>query len=184
MATSKYIALLRGINVGGNHLIKMTNLVGYFEKMGFQKVRTYIQSGNVLFRTTQTSPVTLAHNVEAALAEAVGYHSVVVVKSAAELELIVKSAPRDFGADPTTYRYNVIFLRDPLTSTEALPHFSAREGVDQVTPGPGVIYFSNLMAEATKSRLSRIVGSPIYKDITIRNWNTTTKLLALATADD
>ena len=58
----------------------------------------------------------------------------------------------------------------------------AKPGVDQAHPGPGVLYFSRLIAKATSSRLGKVVALPIYKSMTIRNWNTTTKLLQLLDA--
>jgi uncharacterized protein (DUF1697 family) len=94
----------------------------------------------------------------------------------------VKRAPDGFGSDPDRYRYDVIFLRPPLTATKALKSVSTNPGVDQVSPGTGVLYFSRLISKATQSRLNRIIGLPVYQDMTIRNWNTTSRLLALLEA--
>jgi len=91
----------------------------------------------------------------------------------------VEDAPRGFGEDQAHYRYDVIFLRPSVSESEAMESVSTREGVDQVWAGDGVLYFSRLTEWATQSRLSRIVGLPVYQEMTIRNWNTTTKLLAL-----
>ena len=62
---------------------------------------------------------------------------------------------------------------------QAVPAFSPKEGVDTVWPGAGVIYSQRLSAKRTQSRLNRVMSSPAYKSMTIRNWNTTTKLLEL-----
>ncbi|MCA9911371.1 MAG: DUF1697 domain-containing protein, partial [Anaerolineae bacterium] len=62
--------------------------------------------------------------------------------------------------------------------------FNPREGVDNVWPGEGVIYSQRLSAQRTKSRLNRIMAAPAYKSMTIRNWNTTTKLLDMLTDID
>ncbi|HUC20941.1 MAG TPA: hypothetical protein VMR98_05640, partial [Candidatus Polarisedimenticolaceae bacterium] len=62
---------------------------------------------------------------------------------------------------------------------QAMSVFSPREGVDKVWPGDGVIYSQRLSSQRTKSRLSKIVGTPAYKSMTIRSWNTTTKLLKI-----
>jgi uncharacterized protein (DUF1697 family) len=72
-----------------------------------------------------------------------------------------------------------VFLRPPLTPAKALPSIKTREGVDSAAAGTHVVYFSRLIARASQSRLASIVSSPIYPSITIRNWNTTTRLLAL-----
>lgn len=76
----------------------------------------------------------------------------------------------------------MIFLKPPLTSAAALRDVPTKEGVDQVAAGKGVLYLSRLMSRATQSRLGKIVALPMYKSITIRNWNTTTQLLTLMRA--
>jgi uncharacterized protein (DUF1697 family) len=91
----------------------------------------------------------------------------------------VRKAPRGFGRQPGTYRYDAIFLRPPLTAAEAIENVTTRPGVDEVAAGPGVLYISRLIARASQSYLTRLVSSPIYQEITIRSWSTTTKLLAL-----
>jgi uncharacterized protein (DUF1697 family) len=76
----------------------------------------------------------------------------------------------------------VIFLKAPLTAREAIKSVPTNAGVDEAFVGPDVLYFSRLTARAAESRLARIVSLPVYKGMTIRNWNTTTKLLALMDA--
>ena len=98
------------------------------------------------------------------------------------MKIIVSQAPKSFGSDPATYRYNVIFLKEPMTAAEAMKSVSTKEGVDQVFVGKGVLYFSILISKATQSHISRIVSLPVYQSMTIRNWNTTTKLLSMMEA--
>ncbi|HVF69754.1 MAG TPA: hypothetical protein VNA13_04295, partial [Xanthomonadales bacterium] len=76
------------------------------------------------------------------------------------------------------YYSDVIFLID-VTADEAYKAFEPNPEVDAVWPGTGVIYHRRLIAQLTKSRMSKIIGKPIYKRMTIRSWNTTTKLLSL-----
>lgn len=178
----KYVALLRGINVGGKNLIKMTDLKACFESIGFQAVTTYIQSGNVLFGTGETDQIKLTGQIEKALSKMFNYKSRVVVRSQKEMKNIVARAPRGFGSDPATYRYNVIFLKEPMTAGEAMKSVSTKEGVDQAFAGKGVLYFSILISKATQSHISRIASMPVYQSMTIRNWNTTTKLLNMMEA--
>lgn len=179
---ARYVALLRGINVGGNNLIKMPALKACFEEHGFTEVATYIQSGNVLFSSKGTTTA-ITKKVEKALADTFGFPIPVVVKSRSEMERVVEAAPRGFGKDPTRYRYDVLFLKAPLTAKKALADVPAKEGVDEKSAGDGVLYFSRLISKATQSRLSRVVALPIYRSMTIRNWNTSTKLAALLTAE-
>jgi uncharacterized protein (DUF1697 family) len=94
---------------------------------------------------------------------------------------VVARAPDGFGENPAAFRSNVVFLMG-FDVDEALGQITAREGVDEVWPGSGVLYFRNSIAEASKSHLSRIAQKPVYASLTIRNWNTTRKLLALLDA--
>jgi uncharacterized protein (DUF1697 family) len=174
-----YVALLRGINVGGKNLIRMPALKACFEDEGFTDVRTYIQSGNVVFTAGRTGAAALTAKVERMLRASFDYEANVVVRDRSQLRAIVDGAPDGFGADPARYRSDVIFLKPPLTARSAIAEIRTREGVDTAATGPGVLYFERLTARATQSYLSKIVASPIYQRITIRNWNTTTKLLAL-----
>lgn len=180
MAT--YIALLRGINVGGKNIIKMAELRAAFEDMGLADVESYIQTGNVLFDTAEDSREKLTEMIETGLSRRFDFEPRVVVVSHEELERVVRRAPEGFGDEPAEYRYDVIFLKRPLTLAEAMRSIETREGVDEVHGGKGVLYFSRLKAKASRSRLSRIVQTPIYQHMTIRNWNTTTRLLELADA--
>jgi uncharacterized protein (DUF1697 family) len=172
-----YVALLRGINVGGKNPIKMATLKTRFEAAGFEDVATYIQSGNVLFRSVRQRSAQLAREIEDMLAATFGYPASIVLRSHAQMRAVVQGAPAGFGADPAKYRYDVIFLKEPLTAKSALRTVPTRPGVDEVAAGGGVLYFSRLVSRASQSRLSKVVFLPIYKSMTIRNWATTTTLL-------
>ena len=176
---SRYVALLRGINVGGTNLIKMIELKACFEQQGFRDVATYIQSGNVLFTSAESGRVELIRRIEAALARAFSYRARIVLRSRREMRDIVTHAPDGFGARPIRYRYDVIFLGAPLTAPMAMKSVLTRPGVDQAHAGNGVLYFSRLISKASQSHLSRLVSLPVYQSMTIRNWNTTTTLLRL-----
>lgn len=175
----QYLALLRGINVGGNNIIKMTELKSAFERMGFANVTTYIQSGNVLFTSTNQNLDTLTRTIETTLTKEFRYKSKVVLVSHVELSKIVEKAPLKFGSDKERYRYDILFLKRPLTAQEALKEMSIKEGVDEVHAGKNVLYFRRLISKAMQSKLSRLVMMPVYKNMTIRNWNTTTKLCTM-----
>ena len=171
----KYVALIRGINVGGNRIIKMTDLKACFEGQGLKDVATYIASGNVVF-TAAGKPAEIARRLEAALHTSFACRTKVVLRSQKEISAVVARAPRGFGKQPEKYRYDVIFLNAPLTAAAALKEVPMKEGVDQAHAGAGVLYFSRLISKATQSKLGRVVSLPIYKDMTIRNWRTTTAL--------
>src|SRR5262249_2409182 len=121
MANIQYLALLRGINVGGGNIIKMTDLRACFESSKLENVATYIQSGNVLFETAETDAATLVRKLEKALSKTFSpYQARIVLCSHAKLRQIVRKAPKDFGSQPQTYRYDVIYLKGPLTVTDAV----------------------------------------------------------------
>ena len=174
-----YIALLRGINVGGKNLIRMPALKAAFEEDGFEDVATYIQSGNVLFAAPGARTTELTDRIETLLAEAFDYVPTVVVRNRTQMRAIVDRTPKGFGTEPAKYRYDVVFLKEPLTAKVAMKSLQLKPGVDEAHAGTGVLYLSRLDARATQSRLNKIASSPIYPSVTIRNWNTTTKLLSL-----
>jgi uncharacterized protein (DUF1697 family) len=175
----EFVALLRGINVGGNNLIKMSELKRCFETLGFTNVRTFIASGNVLFEHAEAAGPKLTARIEAVLEKTFDYRASIVLRSAKELAAIVAAAPKGFGSEPAKFRYDVIFLKAPVTAALAMKSVRTKDGVDRAFAGKGVLYFSRLVAKATQSQLGKLVGLPVYKSMTIRNWNTTTKLLAL-----
>ncbi len=129
-AVTSYVALLRGINVGGSNLIRMAALKACFEAKGFRDVTTYIQSGNVLFTASRANQRTLTGQIEKALSKTFAYQSRVVVRSFEQMKATVGKAPKGFGRQPTAYRYDVIFLKDPLTPDEAIKSVTAKPGVD------------------------------------------------------
>lgn len=173
-----YVALLRGINVGGSNIIPMAALRGLFERLGFTDVRTYIQSGNVIFRAPAAGARRREVLIEGALTREFGYTATLVLRSEAQMRAIVTDAPRGFGASDE-YQYDVLFVKAPLTAEEVFRSVRTREGVDAVWAGAGVIYFSRLRSRAAQSYLPRLAGLPVYKQMTARNWRTTTKLLQL-----
>jgi uncharacterized protein (DUF1697 family) len=176
-APTSYVTLLRGINVGGSNLIKMDALRECFERNGFDDVSTYIASGNVLFRSQAKDLKRLTSKIERMLSDAFPYDAKVVVVSDDQMRKVVEKAPKGFGSKPDKYLFDVIYLRPPLSAAEAMGAVDTREGIDEAAAGDGVLYFSRLKAKASGSRLSKIAASPIYQELTIRSWNTTTKLL-------
>jgi uncharacterized protein (DUF1697 family) len=170
------VALLRGINVGGRNAVAMADLRAAFEDAGHAGVRTYIQSGNVLFDAAGRVD---EEGVEAVLERRFGVPLVVVLRTARQLRAVVEGAPDGFGQRPDEFHSDVVFLKAPLTSRQAMRVVELREGVDQAWPGRGVVYLARDNARLTASRMGRIVTTPEYKSMTIRSWRTTTKLLDL-----
>jgi len=178
MAT--YLVLLRGINVGGKNKVPMAALKACLEDLGFENVATYIASGNVIL-DSKTSAKAVKAAIEAALPKAFKLDTEIInvaVLSRKQLKAVIDKRPKGFGDEPTKYHSDALFLMG-ITAGRTMGIFSPREGVDKVWPGKGVIYSQRLSAERTKSRLGKIAGTPAYKAMTIRSWQTTTKLLEL-----
>ncbi|HSX28373.1 MAG TPA: DUF1697 domain-containing protein [Candidatus Saccharimonadales bacterium] len=175
-----YLLLLRGVNVGGKNKISMAELKRCLEALGFSGVTTYIASGNVIVQSDK-QPNEIKAIVEAALPKTFKLDSAlikVLVLTRKQLSDVIAHKPQGFGDQPDKYHSDAIFLMD-ITVADAMTAFNPREGVDTVWPGSGVIYSQRLSALRTKSRLNQAMASPFYKSMTIRNWNTTVKLLEL-----
>ena len=172
----QYLALLRGINVGGKNLIKMTDLRAAFEALELDEVATYIASGNVLFRAPRQRREELASRIEAHLGQRFGTDLKVVLLTEAQLKAVVDGAPSGFAGKARLS--DVIFVRKPLTVRKAFAVLEMRPGIDRAWPGAGVVYYSRLASRASGSRISKVVALPEYQNMTIRSWSTTTKLLA------
>ncbi|MDR1901016.1 MAG: DUF1697 domain-containing protein [Treponema sp.] len=179
MDKTVYLVLLRGINIGGNNIIKMDELKRLFEAMEFSNVTTYIQSGNVLCTAVERDKIKLTEKIEAVLFERLNRVVKVSALSLHELREVITEKPQGFGDDDENYKYDVVFLIEPLTANEAVKHFSTKDGVDTVYKGKNAVYFRRVKEHYRKSYFSKIAGSPIYQNITIRNWNTTKKLYEL-----
>jgi len=175
-----YIALLRGINVGGKNIIKMENLKQAFDDMGFSDVKTYIQSGNIIFKTQSNDKSKVIETIETQLLKQFSVEIKTALFTEEELMKIIENAPENFGSEPDKFRYDVWFLLPSATVNEVVLNIRLREGVDFLQSGNNVIYTSRLISQLGKSYFSKIAQTTAYKHITVRNWNTTTKLLALA----
>ena len=136
---SGFVALLRGINVGGKNPVPMAELRACLTELGATDVATYIQSGNVLFDGGRRSPPR-GSRIEPALTSASGTRPRVVVLSHAELRAVVDDAPAAFGREPERFREDVVFLKPPMTAATAREQMRVKDGVDTVVVGDGVVY--------------------------------------------
>ncbi len=180
-----YIALLRGINVGGKNSVPMAGLKKCLEELGYSNVSTYIASGNAIF-TSKKSAGEIKSQIEKTLPENFLLDSElikVLILTRDQLQAVIDYKPEGFGEQPGKYHSDAIFLMG-IDSDQAMPVFDPKEGVDQVWPGEGVIYSQRLSILRTKSRLNRIIGTQAYQSMTIRSWNTTMKLLEMMNTID
>ena len=141
-----FVALLRGVNVGGNNMISMTSLKESFSAMGFKQVTTYINSGNIVFKSKEDDARKLEITIEKMLSRDYQLESKVVVRSLSEMEKLVKSLPRSWDSD-SNWRYNVIFLRHTIDSEKILDDLPAKTDIEEIVYRPGALLWS---AQATE----------------------------------
>jgi len=173
-----YVALLRGVNVGGNNMISMSALKKSFEAMGFANVSTYINSGNIIFETKEKDARKLEKKIEQVLSRDYQLESKVVVRSFSEMEKLVQTLPREWGGD-SSWRYNVIFLRHTIDSEDILAELPANSEIEEVVYRPGTLLWSAQAEQMNQTKMSKLSSRKIFQDMTARNLNTTKKLYDL-----
>ena len=173
-----FVALLRGVNVGGNSMISMIALKKSFERMGFTHVSTYINSGNVIFNARESDARKLEQKIERMLVKEYDLSSKVVLRSFLEMKKLVQSLPREWDGD-SSWRYNVIFLRHTIDSEEILAELPANSDVEQVVYRPGALLWSAHVDQISRSKMGKLSTRKIFQDMTVRNLNTTKKLCEL-----
>jgi uncharacterized protein (DUF1697 family) len=169
-----YVALLRGINVGGRTLVKMADLKDCFEKLGFDAVSTYIASGNVLFES-EVDAAELATTIEGAIAQRFELPVKVVVLDQDAYARIVKAIPRRWIGDPAL-RANVAFLRPGTDAKEVVRELEPDASIEEVKAVDGAILWATRRDSLNRSVVRKLIGGAAYKELTIRNLNTTLKL--------
>jgi len=173
------ISMLRGVNVGGHKMVKMDALCALCGSLGLRDAQTYVQSGNVIFRTEGRELVRLSKRIENGIEKSFGFHSDVILRTPAELRDVVKKNPfaARRGIDPK--RLVVTFLasdpgkeaREKLLAIKTEPEELRIEGRELY------IYYPNGMA---RPKLTwPIIEKALKTSGTARNWNTVTKLLEI-----
>jgi uncharacterized protein (DUF1697 family) len=174
-----YLALLRGINVGGKSLIKMADLKTALERQGLQNVSTYIQSGNVFFTSMNTDKTQLAQLINKIIRDAFMHEVEVVIFTKPEWEMIISNAPEWWG-HKSEWKHNLLVLLPPATAEKAIEAIGTlKPDIEAVEAGPGVVYQGISLELFGKTTSGKLASSPIYKKMTVRNYNTSTKLLTL-----
>lgn len=179
---SQFVALLRGINVGGSNIIAKDDLRQSFEDLGYTDVRTYLQSGNVLFRSDRSSVRDLTGAIEKGLSSRFRYSARAVVISHSKYASALQAAPPTWGADDDR-KHNALFTLAGITPKRALSQLPAPEpDIETVTTGPGVIFWSASTRHLGRTTMMKVAGLALYKQLTVRNHRTTLKLLELLDA--
>jgi uncharacterized protein (DUF1697 family) len=173
----RYIAFLRGINVGGKNLIRMDELSDIFERLGFTKVITYIQSGNVLFNSDSLSTDQLANQIEAEMSKSMGDHIPVMVRSVRALENLISHNPfTNYPKDQDIHFY-LCFLKYRPEKIPPLPLISINDGLEifHITE-----HYAFIVSRKVKGRYgfpNHFVEEELGVPATTRNWNTILRVI-------
>jgi uncharacterized protein (DUF1697 family) len=173
------VALLRGINVGGNALVRMADLRACFGSLGFERVQTYIASGNVLFDADPGGE--LATSIEAALERRFELPLKVVVLDKGAYERIVGAIPDHWIGDAAV-RANVAFVRPGTHAPTVVGDLQPDPAIEEVLALDGAILWATRREAINRSVIRKLLAVPAYKELTIRNLNTTLKLAELLAA--
>lgn len=178
----KYIALLRGINVGGKNRVPMKELQKCFLDAGYTGVQTYINSGNVLFEAEKESDEkTLQEDSQTIIQTSFGFPVAVAVISVQNLSQALRQVPEWWGKDPQE-KHNALFTIFPATAKEVIAEIGELHSeAEKVYCSEGIIFWSTSIQHYSKTKFSKIVGTKPYQKVTIRNANTTKKLVLLGT---
>ena len=170
------MSLFRGINVGGNRIVPMSELKSLHQALGLKDVVTYIQSGNVVFSSDATNPAQLARQIEESFAQKFGFHSQVMVRTSAELEEIIASNPFQNQPEKEPKWVAVLFLA-------TRPESAALEDLQKTYSGPEEIYligqelFVYYPDGIGRSKLTLpLIEKKLKSAGTGRNWNTVLRL--------
>jgi uncharacterized protein (DUF1697 family) len=173
-----YIALLRGINVGGNNKVDMKVLKALFESIGYKKVSTYINSGNVIFNSKETKTTTIAAKIERELQKAFGFEMRVVVRDRDNILKVAKTVPKTWENN-AEQKTDVLFLWEEFDSKDTLLLIKQTKGVDTLKYVDGAIIWNVDKRHFNKTGMKNFIGTPLYKHMTARNVNTVRKIAAL-----
>jgi len=175
-----YIAFLRGINVSGQKLIKMEDLKRMLTSFGLKNVKTYIQSGNIIFESTEADSGKLVQKIGKGLRKELDYDVPVILRTVAEMETLVLSNPFKTFKPNLDEKWYVTFMAESPLQKPKLPVFSVKEDVE-------VFKITKQDAFCISHRKNGSFGFPnliIEKELkvvaTTRNWSTVSKLTALA----
>ncbi|WP_426351288.1 DUF1697 domain-containing protein [Alloiococcus sp. CFN-8] len=173
-----YVALLRGINVGGNNKISMKLLKETFERAGMEEVIAYINSGNVIFKATDYRINELSELLEKAILEDFSLDIKVLLRTHEDFERLLAMIPEDLSNDGSM-KCDILFLWEDITPQELIDQVKPKADIDTVISSDTEVIWVVSRDNVTKSKLNKLIGTKAYKKVTVRNINTTRKIYTL-----
>jgi uncharacterized protein (DUF1697 family) len=171
-----YIALIRGINVGGHKKLKMADVKVLCEGLGLLDVRTHLQSGNVVFKSSRTDRAALARELEAAFQ----VDAKVILRTAAELRKAVAANPMVEEAQRGPSHYVIAFLSDKPAAAAMQSLSGAYKGPETMELHGAELYIDYGPGMGTSKLTNALIERKLGVSATVRNWNTITKLVEIA----
>jgi uncharacterized protein (DUF1697 family) len=166
----KYIVLLRKINVGKENRVSMKTLEDVFVSLGYKEVATYINSGNVIFKTTKSKPI-IIREIDNALFELFKSRIQFVIKTSKEMEIIRDAIPKKWEND-NEQKTDIAYLFDEIDKPGIINELPIKKEFVKVIYIKGALIWNVTRKNLIKSQLSKIAGNKLYKQMTIRNVNT------------
>ena len=166
----KYIALLRGINVGGKNKVAMQRLKSLFENIGFTDVFTYINSGNIIFSSNDNLDV-IPEKIEEGFKSEFGFEVPILIKSKKDIERIAKHIPNDWQNNKEQ-RTDVAFLFPQIDSIDIIEKLPFKKEFFKIIYAPGALIWNIEKHYLNQSQLSKLAGHKLYQQMTVRNVNT------------
>ena len=174
-----YVAFLRGVNVGGKNTVRMADLKSCFDSLGYTAVRTYINSGNVLFSADSDSERELERNIEAALHAQFGQPITAMVRSRKDINGLLAHVPQRWLAATPEYKFEFFFLHHSVDNPDVLKNFSPKTDIEELLYFPRTLLWFVNRAAITRSNVIRVIGTPLYSHISVRSANTVRKIAEL-----
>ena len=171
----KYVALLRGVNAGGNRRVPMAELREAFADMGFTDVSTYINSGNIIF-SSQAEPS--AEAIREKLEAAFQFEIPLLILSADHICRIAEAIPQGWQND-TTQKSDVAYLFPAVDDASITMKLGCNPDIETAVYTEGALLFNIDRKYQSRSSLLRVIGAPLYQYMTVRNVNTARKLARL-----
>ena len=172
-----YIAMLRGINVTGHNPIKMEQLRGLCDRLGFQKVETYVQSGNIVFQAKTENPAFLSKRISESVLDSFGFETPVIVRTSNEMENVVADNPFLKEKDVDLSKLHVTFLRETAQKSSLKTLEKLATNQDRFHPASRVIYLYCPKGYGRTKLSNNAIEKALSVTATTRNWRTTNTLL-------
>jgi len=173
----KYVALLRGINAGGNNKVEMSRLKQTFEGVGVQHVRTYINSGNVLF-TSDKDSTELCAEIETAIEKDFGIKIPVLIRSEEEIDNIISEVPNNW-VNNAVMKCFVHFLWDEIDNADIRSKLEYKPDIEDLLFLPGAVVWRIDWVNTNRGSMMKLIGTKLYGLMTVRNINTVRKIQSL-----